>query len=91
MALMDSTVTFPAVVQKVQTLADGGLRVTFDLPEAAILAAAELMAVRQAGCTVDVTVVPNMKNKQDHNSESEGKSKLEAWPKRKSKWAPSEE
>ena len=55
---LNNPITFPAVVQKVQTLVDGGLRVTFDLPEDAIMQAAELMAVRQAGYTVNVTVEP---------------------------------
>ena len=44
---MSDPITFPAVVNKVSTLSDGGLRVTFDLPEDAILAAAELMACKR--------------------------------------------
>ena len=36
-------IEFVAAVNKVQTLADGGLRVTLDLPEDAIIQAAWLM------------------------------------------------
>ena len=37
------SIDFQAVVYKVQTLVDGGLRVTLDLPETAIAQAALLM------------------------------------------------
>ena len=77
MGELTDPITFPAVVNKVSTLADGGLRVTLDLPEDAILAAAELMAVRQAGYPVNVTIAPDMINKQEHSG--------------KSKWAPPKE
>ena len=45
--MSENVVEFWAVVQKVQTLADGGLRVTLDLPESAIMQAAELMAYKR--------------------------------------------
>jgi len=47
-------VHFVAVVQKVQTLADGGLRVTLDLPESAIMQAAELMVCKREAVVLDV-------------------------------------
>lgn len=50
-----TNITFPAQVVKVQTLADGGLRVTFDLPETAILAAAHLMECKRVGVAGEVT------------------------------------
>jgi hypothetical protein len=40
-------ISFDAVVYKVQTLVDGGIRVTLDLPEHAIGAAAELMRYKR--------------------------------------------
>jgi len=43
-----NSLTFSASVYKVQTLADGGIRVTFDLPETEITAMAQL-----AACQVD--------------------------------------
>lgn len=41
-------VCFDAVVFKVATLTDGGLRVTLDLPESAIAQAARLMEFKRA-------------------------------------------
>jgi len=48
-------ITFPAQVIKVQTLADGGLRLTLDLPETAIFAAAQLMECKRIGVAGEVT------------------------------------
>jgi hypothetical protein len=52
---MSDDITFPAQVARVQTLADGGLRFTFDAPESAILAAAELMTAKRFGKVLTVT------------------------------------
>ena len=43
----DSSITFRAVVYKVQTVAHGGLRITLDLPETAIPQAAMLMECKR--------------------------------------------
>ena len=43
----NKAIEFIAVVYKVQTLVDGGLRVTLDLPETAIVAAAKLMECKR--------------------------------------------
>lgn len=40
-------IAFDAVVHKVQTLIDGGIRVTLDLPEHALEAAAALMRYKR--------------------------------------------
>lgn len=53
---MSDPIKFYATVQKVQTLADGGLRFTFDTSELSIMAAAELMACKVDGHVVDVVV-----------------------------------
>ena len=53
---MSDPIKFWALVQKVQTLADGGLRFTFDAPETAIMPAAELMACKVDSHVVDVVV-----------------------------------
>lgn len=52
-------IEFDAVIYKVQTLVDMGLRVTLDLPENAIIAAAQLMALRRAGAILHVTALPD--------------------------------
>ena len=49
------SITFEALVSQVRTLADGGLRVTLDLPEDAVYQAAWLMEVKRAEGTVKVT------------------------------------
>jgi hypothetical protein len=52
---MSESIVFVAQVARVQTLADGGLRFTFDAPESAILAAAELMTAKRFGKVLSVT------------------------------------
>jgi hypothetical protein len=49
------SVTFIAAVAKVQTLADGGLRVTLDLPEDAIVEVAWLMVLKREGVALRLT------------------------------------
>jgi len=47
------TIVFPAIVYKVQTVEDDGLRVAFDLPESAILQAALAHGVQAFGHRLD--------------------------------------
>jgi hypothetical protein len=61
-------VEFWAIVGKVQTMADGGIRVYLDLPEGAIMQAAELMAYKRAGVVLDVTCTA----RQDDERERQG-------------------
>jgi hypothetical protein len=49
-------IKFSATVEKVQTLVDGGIRVTLDLPEDAISQAAALMACKREGIPLTVEV-----------------------------------
>lgn len=51
-------ITFRCAVAKVQTLADGGLRVWLDLPEGETLAAAHLMACQQHGVYLSTSMEP---------------------------------
>jgi hypothetical protein len=55
---MTEPAIFTAQVARVQTLADGGLRVTLDLPEQEIEAAAMLMAFKAYGKVGRVTYAP---------------------------------
>lgn len=50
--------SFIAEIVKIQTLADQGLRVTLDLPEDEIAAAAKLMTCKREGVAIKVTVEP---------------------------------
>lgn len=54
--MTDDALIFDAVVAKVQTLVDNGIRVTLDLPETAIEAAAVLMGVKRNGLAIMVNV-----------------------------------
>lgn len=51
-------VTFDAVVNKVQTLVDNGIRVTLDLPETEILAMAWLAECKRDGLILSVRCTP---------------------------------
>jgi len=55
-------ISFWAVLSKVQTLADGGIRATFDLSEDAVVQMAELAACKINGVVLDVTCKPRRDN-----------------------------
>ena len=52
---MSDPIIFQATVAKAQTLADGGLRFTFDTSEGELMALAQLAACKQAGAVLRVT------------------------------------
>ena len=60
---MSEPIRFVAVVQKVQTLTDGGLRFTFDAPEDAIMQAAELMAYKREAVVLYIECKPDSREK----------------------------
>ena len=62
------SITFVAAVAKVQTLADGGLRLTLDLPEDAIIEAAWFMKAKQEGVAVKVTCKPEQDERSTEKS-----------------------
>jgi len=64
---MGEATAFWAIIRKVQTLTDGSLNVTLNLPENAIPEAAELMAYQVHGVVVDVTVTPRVGEQQDES------------------------
>lgn len=49
------TIKFQSAVSRVSTLADGGIRIVLDLPETAILEAAQLMECKRSGIYLDIT------------------------------------
>lgn len=67
----DNTVKFWALIAKVQTMADGGLRVYLDLPEDAVESVAVLMQYKRLGVVADVVVTP--RPGQSGDDESTGK------------------
>ena len=62
-------VHFDATVAKVQTLADNGLRITLDLPEQEIEAAAMLMAMKRVGVVLKVGVTYARENDSAHQDD----------------------
>ena len=60
---MNDAIRFKAQVQKVQTLADGGLRLTLDLAETEIQTATAMMECKQRGAVLEVAAVPVLSDK----------------------------
>lgn len=73
---MRDPIKFQATIAKVQTLADGGIRVTLDLPETAILQAAHLMEVRRQMAVVDASLTPVIPTLETDNAGKASKSKF---------------
>lgn len=59
--MASKALVFACAVSKVQTLADGGLRVTLDLPEDATAAAKQLMDWRGEYMRATLEIVPTMR------------------------------
>lgn len=54
----DSVIKFKAEIIKIQTVTDGGIRLTFDISETDIDIATKLMQVKQAGAILEIVAVP---------------------------------
>ena len=67
---------FWAVVGKVQTMADGGIRVYLALPETAIVQAAEMMAYKREAVVLDVVCSPRQDDGRDEPGERKNGRKL---------------
>lgn len=66
-------ITFTAVVYKVQTLVDGGLRFTLDAGEDAVMQAAQLIECKRFGALVEVAMTPVEKAEHERNADKHGK------------------
>jgi hypothetical protein len=53
----EDVIRFKVTVNQVRTLADGGLRYTFDAPESDIITATKLMQAKQAGAVLEIAAV----------------------------------
>lgn len=62
--MSESEITFWATVAKVQTMADGGIRIYFDLGENTIDAAMVLMQYKRFGMVAQVSVKPKQDDEQ---------------------------
>lgn len=52
----NDSIEFQAIVARVQTMADNGLRITLDLPEQAVAEVAQLMELKRLGAILEVRV-----------------------------------
>ena len=55
MGYLVNLISFKAVVYKVSTLADNGIRLTLDLPETAIMQMAQMAECQRAGAVLNIT------------------------------------
>ena len=53
----EPAIVFPAEIIKVQTMVDGAIRLTLDLPADQIQNAAKLMEAKQRGATLEIAAV----------------------------------
>jgi hypothetical protein len=81
---MSEALAFDATVYKVQTLVDCGLRVTLDLPEHEILAAALLMTFKRDGVALRVVARVDQPEKQESTGTIAKARNVAPRPKRKS-------
>ena len=54
---MNEAIQFPAEIIKVQTMVDGAIRLTLDLPAGELGAAMKLMEAKQRGAVLEVAAV----------------------------------
>ena len=84
----ENIIHFSAQIIKIQTMVDGAIRLTFDMPETQIEVARLLMESKVRGGLLEIAAIPieqvisNMQNKRESN----GKPELETRNERKSAW-----
>ena len=69
------SITFQAAVYKVQTLTDGGVRISLDLPETAIPQMAMLAECQRAGIYLDVVCTEYSPFSRTDNGENNDRTK----------------
>lgn len=75
-----SEIAFPASVAQVKTMADGSLRFTFDVPETAIMQAAQLMECKRWGVMLLVECIPgDLINKGNRDGTAKGNNQQSEW------------
>jgi len=61
---MSDPITFYAEVIRISTMESGAIRGVFDLPENAIMQAAQLMECKRAGAVLDVVAGPRIETEE---------------------------
>jgi hypothetical protein len=82
MGMNDNEINFQAAVYKVQTLVDGGIRVTLDLPESDIESMAKLVLCHKVGVVLEITATTliNKANKKEEKANAaKGQNKQSRW------------
>jgi hypothetical protein len=72
---MTDPITFYAEVIRISTMESGAIRVVFDLPENAIMQAAQLMECKRQGAVMDVVADPRAEIIDDEQTEKTEKSR----------------
>lgn len=70
----EQVIRFRATVYKVQTLIDGGLRVTLDLPETAIRESAALMECKRGGAVLEMAAIPLQEKRRGREKSKESET-----------------
>ena len=65
---MAESILFPAEIIKIQTMVDGAIRLTLDLPADMIQTAALLMEAKQRGAVLEVAAVPVLINREEQHA-----------------------
>ena len=79
---MTDTIEFVATVARVQTMAEGGLRFTFDAPETAVMQAAQLMECKRWEAVLVVRCTPTEEGliyKGNKNGTTKGTNQQSQW------------
>lgn len=78
---MSEAIEFPAEIIKIQTMVDGAIRLTLDLPVGEIETASKLIEAKQRGAVLECAVIPVLQIQTEENGKIPERSK------RKSEWA----
>jgi hypothetical protein len=75
----DSYVEFVAAIAQVRTMADGGLRFTFDTDECEIVAAAWLMDCKRSGVAVTLKISVLQNSQEQIDGMGKGRKRQSKW------------
>ena len=73
--MSENTIKHYAIVYKVQTLTDHGIRISLDLPESAIMQAAMYMECQRMQVVLDIEAKPRAQNTAEENTPDGKKSR----------------
>jgi hypothetical protein len=82
-----AAIQFWAVVYKVQTLSDHGIRLTLDMPEDAVMTMAELVECKRRGIVLSFTAGALINNKETTSAISTRSKRKSSWQTKETKSA----